>query len=170
MATQEISVFQNINLDGSGDATFEPYSVKESNVSGTYMDGMVVVFNDTANRDKIIGRSFIPQDYVGTAEIVPVWSSETTSNNAAWDFGYRGIGGDDTETFDQATPVEEVGIIDAAPSAKFERNTPTISLTSANLAAGDEFCWALHRNGTTGSDTLADAVLLFDVRLKYSDA
>ena len=153
--------------DTGGDVFFEPYSIKATNDN---WDSLIVVFNDTAARDGLHGRFDVPQNYVGTANVVIVWSSTATSGDVEWDFDYRAVGGNDTESLDQATAQESVNSNDTAPSATNERMEISISLTDGNFAAGDTVEWALFRDGTDVGDTISAAVMLFDLYFEYADA
>lgn len=168
MATHEISILNHsAKPDTSGDVFIEPYSVKATNDN---FDHNVLIFNDSGTRIGFYGMFQVPQDYVGTALIKPIWTSTATSGNCLWDFDYRAIGGDDTESLDQATNQESVTVTDAAPSAVNERLKPTITPTSGNFAAGDTVEFYFVRDGADASDTMAAAAMIFDVIFSYSDA
>jgi hypothetical protein len=175
MATHGISILGHATIpDASGKVWQEPYSLLATNDVWKHL---VFRFDeDGANnaqistRVGIYGVFVVPNNYVGTAAIVPMWTSTVTSGNCVFDFDYRAISGDDTESLDQSGTQESVSVTDAAPSAAHERNTPSMSLTSANLAAGDlvEFYFVV--DGTDGNDTLAGARLLHDLVFSYADA
>ncbi len=167
MATHRIPILAGASPDNSGDVFSEPYSVKATNGLWDYP---VWVFNDTATRIGLRGKFDVPQNYVGTAKIIVHWTSTAVTGDVEWDFDYRAIGGDDTESLDQATAQETVNINDTAPSAVNERMTATLTLTAANLAAGDTAQFELFRDGTDAGDTLAAAVTVHDVLFEYADA
>lgn len=169
MATHRIPIlgFQT-KPDTSGNVFFEPYSVKATNDNWGHM---VAVFNGaTGTRMLLYGAFNVPANYVGTAKIIVHWTSTATSGDVEWDFDYRAIGGDDTESLDQATAVESVNQNDTAPSATDERMTCTLALTSANLAAGDTVEFILARDDSDAGDTLAGAVTVHSVLFEYADA
>ncbi len=170
MATFRMSIMGALAPDSTGNAFFEPYAIKASNDTFQHL---VAILNDAASDCGFYGTFNVPKNYVGTAKIIPVWTSTATSGNAEFGFAYRAIGGDDAESLDQASFQEgPLYVQDAAPSASHERNTPSISLTSANLAADDtvEFYFFRDNNSTGGADDMAAAVILHDLIFEYADA
>lgn len=112
----------------------------------------------------------IPKDYVGSATLVIVWTSTITTGDVVWDFEYRAVGGDDSESLDQAGTQESVSVTDTAPSAANERMEATIALTSANFAVDDEVEFYFARDGTDAADTMAGAAMLFSLIFQYARA
>ena len=168
MATRRKSLLEGDLLpDTSGNVFFEPYSIKATN--DIFKHG-VWIFNDTATKLQIFGTCDIPKEYVGTASIIIVWTSTATTGNVVWDFDYRAVGGNDTESLDQATFQESVTVTDAAPTAANNRLEVSVNLTSANLAADDTFEFAIGRDGADAADTMAAAAILVDVFLQFNDA
>lgn len=168
MATHRIPILGWATLpDTSGSVFLEPYPVKATN---DRWDNAVWVFNDTATRLELHGTFEVPQNFVGTAKVGIVWTTTATSGDVEWDFDYRAIGGDDTESFDQNTDQESVNSNDTAPSAAHERMVLTIDLTGTNFAAGDTVEFKIARDGTDAGDTIAAAVQLWGVYFQYADA
>jgi len=167
LATHQLPILRSggAKPDTSGNVFEEPYSIKATN---DVWDPLVVVFNDTATKDKWHGTFTVPQNYVGTAAIIPIWTSTATSGNVVWEFGYRTVGGDDTTSLDQSGTEEAPTVTDAAPTAAHRRLTPTISPTSANFAAGETVEFYIARDGTA-ADTMAAAALLFELIFQYLD-
>jgi hypothetical protein len=130
----------------------------------------VYVFDNTATKDEAHGSFTVPKNYVGTANIIPVWSTTATSGDVEWDFEYRAVGGNDTESLDQATAQESVNSNDTAPSAAHERMEISISLTDGNFAADDTVQFRIGRDGTDAGDTIAAAVYLVGLLFEYADA
>src|SRR3990172_8672711 len=129
MATHEPSILGfNSGPDASGSVFVEPYSIKATN--DVWRDHHII-FNDTATRDLFYGQFTVPQNYVGTALLVIIWTAQVTSGNVVWDFDYRTVGGDDTTSLDQAGVEESVTVTDAAPGATDRRLRVTIALTAA---------------------------------------
>lgn len=168
MATKRVPIigWQSVP-DGTGEVTFEAFDVVATNDAWKHM---VLSFQDTANRHGIYGAFRVPDDFVGTAKLEVKWTSATTTGDVEWDFDYRAIGGDDSESLDQATAQESVNSNDTAPSAAFELMSIEIALTSGNFAAGDIVEFFLARDGTDAGDTIADNVLLFEALFQYADA
>jgi hypothetical protein len=151
--------------DASGDVFFEPYSIKATN---DVWDRLVAIFNDTATRIGLHCGFTVPKDYASNAKIIVVWTSTATSGDVEWDFDYRAVGGDDTESLDQAGTQESVNLNDTAPSAAHERMETALSLTSGNLAADDEVEGTLFRDGADAGDTMAAAAIVFQVLFEYT--
>ena len=167
MAIQRISILGFTTVpDGGGNVFFESAAVKATNA---VWDRLVAVFNDTASRDGLHGSFDVPQNYVDTANLIVVWTSVATSGNAIWDFDYRAVGGNDSESLDQTGNQESVSVTDAAPSATDERMEVSISLTDGNFAAGDTVLFTLFRDGTD-SDTINGALQLVGLFFEYADA
>lgn len=155
--------------DASGDVFFEPASVKGTN---DFFDGLVLVFNDSGNDDELFGRFQVPQNYSGSAKLVIVWTTTATSGDVEWGIAYRAVGGNDTESLDQATAQEALlsGNNDTAPSATDERMEFLITLTEGNFAIGDTVQFILSREGADAGDTLAAAVRVYGLFFEYADA
>lgn len=168
MATIRIPILgANTIPDESGDVFFEPYSIKATN---DVWDYLVAIFNDSGNRDGLRGKFDVPQNYVDSANIIVVWTATATSGDVEFDFDYRCVGGNDTESLDQAGTQETVNQNDTAPSAVNERMEATLALTDGNFAAGDTCQFELFRDGTDGGDTMAAAAIVHDVLFEYADA
>jgi hypothetical protein len=168
MATHRLPVFSfAARPDDSGRVYLEPLDVSGSN---DQWDHFVWVLEDSGTKIGIHGSVEVPQNYVGTAVLVVVWTTPATSGDVVFDFDYRAVGGNDTESLDQAGTQEAVTVTDTAPSAAFERMEAEIALTSANLAAGDTLQFLLSRDGAQAADTLAADCLIVGAYLKYADA
>jgi hypothetical protein len=157
--------------DATGRCWFETFDVSATNDVWKYM---VARLKDPTGTQwhGFYGQFTVPQNYVGTALIKPSWTSSATSGNCQFRFTYRAVGGDDAESLDQTSNQEQVSpSVDVAPSAAFERNKPTITLTSANLAAGDTVQFLFERGDPNGStDTMAADATIHDLIFSYSDA
>ncbi len=168
MATHQISLLGgNINPDTTGNLYFEPYSVKTTN---QLTKNIVAVFDDTSTKIGFQGEFIVPQNYVGNAAIIPIWSTSATSNAVIWCFEYRNVGGDDTTSLDQSTWQELVSASDNAPTAANRRLTPIISPTSGNFTAGSTVQYFFTRRGDdTGRDTMTCFATLIDLMFQYTD-
>ena len=153
--------------DASGNVFFEPYDVKATN---DVWDRLVCIFNDTATRLGLKGGFTIPKNYVGTPKIVVVWTATAITGNVVWDFDYRAVGGNDTESLDQAGTQESVTVTDAAPTAVNNRLEASMALTAANLAIDDEVEFEVFRDGADAADTMAAAGIVFNILFEYVDA
>lgn len=166
MATITMSIFGGIQPDTSGSVSLTTLDVLATN---DFFKPPILEFEDTATKIGAHGTFEVPENYVGTPVITPVWSSSATSGDAVWDFDYRAIGGDDAESLDQATAQEALTVTDAAPSASHERNKPTMSATGSNLAAGDTVEFIVSRDGAS-ADTIAASIYLIGLLFTYNDA
>lgn len=153
--------------DTTGSVWLEPY---DNIATNDVWKHLVIVYSDTATRIGIYGTFQVPQNYVGSAKLVPVWTTAATSGDVEWDCDYRAVTGNDAESLDQAGNQESVNQNDTAPSAVHERMEVEITLTSGNFAAGDTVEFFFARDGTDGGDTIAASVLLFDLMFQYADS
>lgn len=168
MATHIVPILGvNTIPDTSGSVYMEPFSVKATNDVWGFL---VFIFADTATRIGLRGLFRVPQNYIGTAAILVEWTSTATSGDVEWDVDYRAIGGNDAESMDQAGTQETVNSNDTAPTAANNRLSFSLSLTSANLVAGDLVEFELFRDGTDGGDTMAAAAILFGAYFSYADS
>ena len=168
MATRRVPIFNWACLpDSAGEVFFEPLSVKGTN---DVFDRLLLVFNDTASRKGIAGSLSVPGDYVATANLIIVWTTTATSGDVEWDFDYRAVGGNDTESLDQTGTQESVNSNDTAPSAAWERLEISIALTDGNFTADDTVLFELFRDGSDAGDTMAAAALIFEAFFEYADA
>lgn len=159
--------------DGSSKCWEEPLPILATN---DVWGRMIYRFDEDGNNNAQLttrvglhGGFAIPENYVGTPKIVIVWSATVTSGNCVWDFDYRAVGGDDSESLDQAGTQESVSVTDVAPSSAWNRLEAEVALTAGNLAAEDEVEFTLFVDGTDGSDTLAGARILFNLFFEYAD-
>jgi len=153
--------------NSSGSVFFEPYNIKATN---DVWDRLVCIFNDTATRIGLAGGFTVPKNYVGSAKLIIVWTSTATTGDVEWDFDYRAVGGDNTESLDQAGTQQSVNLNDTAPSAANRRMECSIVLTDSNFAVDDEVEFELFRDGTDAGDTMAAAAIVFSVMFEYADA
>ncbi len=170
MATIQVSALTGgVAPDSTGRCWLEPYDVFASN---DVWKNLIYRFKNPAGGEAhgFYGTFTVPQNYVGTATMVPVWTSTATSGNCRWRFTYRAVGGDDTESLDQSGNQEQVSVTDVAPTAAQRRLTPTMSLTAGNFAAGDTVEFLFERNDDTGVDTMAADAVVFDLIFQYSDS
>lgn len=164
MATD--TILSGAKPDTSGEVYRDAF---ENHATNDRWKGEVVAFEDGSTKTGLSGHITI-RDLTGfTAVSLDIyWTSATTSGDVEWDLEYRCVGGDDTESLDQTSQQEAVNSNDTAPSAAFERQKISISLTFSNFAAGDTFQFDLSRDKTDAGDTLADEALVFDAVLNWS--
>lgn len=168
MATLRKSILGiNTKPDTSGNVYFDSYANHATNDVWPFN---LFVFTDSGTRIGIYGTFDVPQNYVGGAKFIMVWTSATTSGDVEWDVDYRAVGGNDTESLDQSGSQESLNVADTAPSAAHERLTAELSATAGNFAAGDTVEFGAFRDGTDAGDTHAASALLVDVLFEYTDA
>lgn len=167
MATHRIPIINWATVpDTSGSVWVAAYDEFATN---DVWDRLVVAFADGSTRIGLRGGFNVPKNYAGTASIIVVWTATVTSGDIVWDFDYRGVGGNDTESLDQAGTQESVTVTDTAPGAANRRLETSLSLTSANLEVDDEVTFELFRDGTDVADTMASNALLFGLYFQFSD-
>lgn len=168
MATRRVNIIDwSTKPDDSGEVYLEPYNVRATNDVWKHH---VVIFEDGSTRTGLYGTFQVPQGYVDTANLIIIWTTVATTGDVEWDFDYRAVGGDDTESFDQTGTQESVNINDTAPSASHERMVATVSLSDANFSPGDLVEFFFARDKSDAGDTISDATILFGLFLEYSDA
>lgn len=158
--------------DATGDAFFEPYSILATNDLFRHLILRCGANNAAAPTVKagVYGKFHVPNDYNtgGTVTCEVYWTTTLTTGDVVWDLDYRAIGGDDTESLDQATFQEALTVTDTAPSAVNERQLATMTFTASNLAVGDTVEFFFGRDGAAGGDTLAGSALVHEVIFKYT--
>ena len=167
MATYRVPILGHATNPDPGDTVFfEPYTI---NATNDVWAPLVAIFPDDSTRTGLHGVFAVPQNYNDGADVVIVWTSTATAGDVEWDFDYRAVGGNDSESLDQAGTQESVNSNDTAPGTAHYRLVFTIALTDGNLAAGDTVEWALFRDGTDGGDTMAADAMLFELFFEYED-
>jgi hypothetical protein len=171
MATIRKSILgANTVLDAVGDSYFEPYNILATNDIFRHLILRMGANNAAAPTVKsgAYGAFLVPQDFASGATIYIYWTSTLTSGDAVFDFDYRAVGGNDSESLDQTTFQESVSVTDTAPSATNELMQASVSLTSSNLAAGDLVEFYFARDGTDAADTLAGSALVHHLVFEYT--
>lgn len=167
MAIHRISILGAHTVpDSSGNVFLEPYSIKATNGTWKYL---ILVFNPGSAREGVYGKFAVPANYVSGAGLRIRWTSTAISGDVEWDFDYRAVGGNDTESLDQATAQESVNANDTAPSATDERMDILIPLTDGNFEAGDSVPFFFAHDGTDIGDTIAAAMQVHGAFFEYAD-
>ncbi len=168
MATHRIPIIGHATKpDDTGDCTQQSFA--EIATNGVW-DFLVWVFGSTTVRHGFYGTFTVPENYVAGAKIVVSWSTDQTTGTVEWDFDYRAVGGDDTESLDQTGTQETVNVGDVAPSAIWERMNVDLSLTDGNFNPGDTVEFYMVRDGTDGGDNLGGVGgVLFTLEFVYTD-
>lgn len=168
MATIRYPILGAFTLpDGSGDVFFEPSSIK---LTSDLYPALVLVFNNTANKDSLFGRFHVPQNYVSAPAIKIEWfaANTTASVAAVWDFDYRAIAiGEDG---DPTTHQESLTVTETAPTTAWLTVLSSLAMTAGNLAAGDTLDFILSRDGADANDDMLFAALVRGLYFQYSDA
>lgn len=152
--------------DASGSVFMEPSATKLTN---DLYPRLVWCFNDTATKISLYGSFGVPKNFVSAPALVYRWATSVTTGNVQWSADYRAIA--DGESFDPTTHQESVnsGAVAVPGTAWLEKET-TINLTAANLAADDLVEFLASRDGNSGNDTAAAALLLLGLFFQYQDA
>ena len=156
--------------DNTGRCFFQPYDVTATN---DIFKQMVLILNDPAASQNhgVYGKFRIPVNYIGTPKVVVVWTATAITGTCLFAFDYRAVGGDDTESLDQASFQEQIDISDVAPGAVNRKLEVSGALTAGNFAADDEVEFYFYRDGTTGAptDTMAAAAIVHGLYFEYTD-
>lgn len=132
-------------------------------------NSLIFVASSTSAKTGFHGKFHVPEGFNGSvASVQLLWTCPSTTGDKVWDLDYRAIGGDDTESLDQATWQESLTITDACPSAAFERNLITFNLTASNLAADDTVEFYIAIDGADAADTGDSDAEIHDLVFKYS--
>jgi len=168
MATHRIGILGwNTAPDAGGQVFFEAYNVKATN---DIFRHLALIFNNSGATNGIYGAFVVPANYVGSPVFKLYWTSTAITGNIKMDLDYRAIGGNDTESLDQATFQENLTVTDTAPSAVNERMEATMAATAGNFAADDIVEFFLTRESGNAADTMAAAVQIHGFTFEYSDA
>ena len=166
MATHELPILGAGTIpDTSGEVFMEPYSVKDT---GTILDPLVTIFNDSSTKIGLKSVFQVPQNYVGTAKLNIYWNANATTGDCIWDLSYltrsagEDMGAAATDTTDTVTT--------GTNATAFNLNKSAMTLTSGDFSAGDIVSFELFRDGANASDTLAAAAILFYASFEYADA
>jgi len=151
--------------DTSGVVFFESYSVKATN---KVWIREVCIFDAGNTRNGIHGGFQVPQNYVGSANLIIPWTAIVTSGDVEWDLDYRAVAAG--ESLDQTGNDESVNLNDLAPSAINELQVLSIALTDTNFVVGDEVEYEFFRDQVDTGDTMSGAAILFGLYFEYADA
>lgn len=157
--------------DTSGNVFQEPYTILASNDVWGYLIWRFGSSNAAAptTRFGLRGQFAVPKNYVGSPKIIVVWTATVTTGDVVYDFDYRAVGGNDTESLDQAGTQESVTVTDTAPGAANRRLEAQLTLTAGNLAIDDTLQFELFRDGTDAADTMAASGIVHDVLFEWTD-
>ena len=166
MATHRISILgAGTTPDTSGDVFFEPYSVTDT---ATIADPMILNFALGSTRQGAHGSFQVPQNFVGTVQVIVLWVANATTGNAIFEFDYIAVA--DTQDPGAAVTESDTNTLGTDGTA-FRLNTTTITgITSGNFAIGDQVVFTLFRDQADANDTLAVDALVLGVLFEYADA
>lgn len=163
--TFNLPIYDGLAPDTSGNCWWESSGIALTN--DLYPTRQVLRFKDTSTLIYAYASFRVPQNYVGTAKFTYRYAVNATSGNASLKCNYKSVA--DGESFDPTTADETPAADTAAvPGTAFLEKERTISLTSANLVAGDVVEFAFGRDGA-GSDTVAADLLLLGLWFTYAD-
>lgn len=166
MATHKLSILgDGLKPDNSGAVYQQPYTVEDS---AAVIDPLVWILEDSGTKIGLSGKFKIPENYVGTAKITVLWNANATSGAAVFDLSYlarttgEDMGAAATDTTDTVTTTTN--------GTAFNLNESSMTLTSADFAAGDTVPFEVFRDGANASDTLAVSAIIWDIVFEYADA
>lgn len=166
MATHRLSLGHWPLLpDNSGNVWFEPAAVTQTN---DRYPQFVARFKDSATKDSLGFRFQVPQNYIGNAKFVIVWTSTATTGNVVWTVDYSSAG--PTASLDPSADEESLTVTTAAPGSSQNGVVSSMTATAADLASGDICQGKISRNGASGSDTMAADAVAYDAYFEYTDA
>jgi hypothetical protein len=169
MAVHHIAILGSSTVpDASGNVWQEPWDVLATNDMWPYLIWRFK--NAGAVKISLYGSFRVPHNFVGSALIVPEWTTLATTGNAVWGFAYRVVTGSNVNSLDQTGNNEAVSVTAAAPGAAARLMVPTITPTSANFAADARVQYQFSRDKSSGSDTLAADAALHGLNFQYADA
>lgn len=168
MATHQIDILSLLLPDSSGSVYWTSFDQLAAN---DVWKGPVLAMVDGGATDVFAYGFFtVPQNYVGSAAFIPVWSSATITGNVVLGVEYRTVGGDDTASLDQSGSEEDVTVTDAAPTAAWRRLTPSIAPTAGNFSPGETVEFRLSLDGSNAACTIAATIAFFQLLFQYADA
>jgi len=169
MATHRISIITAFTKpDNNGNTIFEPAAINFG--SNDRYNHMLLAFKSQTAKEGIAGKFTVPKNYVGSANLIVVWSTTAVAGDVDWEFNYTAVGGDAAESLDPAADQEApADAVDTASGTARQRQSVTIALTSGNLAADDEVLFNFFRDAAAAGDTLAATAYLFALLFEYAD-
>lgn len=156
-------------------AIWQPYTVLATN--DVWKHGVWIFGSNNAAaptvRILIYGSFIVPRNYSAATTDPTIriyWTSTGTANDCVWDFDYRTVSGNDTTSLDQAGTEEALTVTDTAPGAANRLLETSVTLTRANLAAGEVVEFLFGRDGADAADTMAFSAILHNLGFRYDDA
>lgn len=166
MATHRIPILgANTVPDSSGDVFFEPYTVKDTGPAA--WDGLVLIFNESGAKDGIRSNFRVPENYVGSAKFLVVWTANATTGNLNMDLSYLNRSG--AEDMGAAYESTDDNATSTKSGTAFQRTELTITPTAGDFVAGDECLYELFRDSLDVADTLGSPAIIFGIYFEYSD-
>ncbi len=159
--------------DSSGNVYFEPFTIVASSsaFSNPFFKHGNFSFLDSTTKDCLYGLTTVPKDLATstTPTFTPVWTASSTSGNIVWEIAYRDVGGDDATVLNSTTAQVTASTTDAAPSAIFNRLTPSINASTTVLTRGDTLEYRFCRDGSDSSDTMSATATLQSLLFNYDN-
>ena len=170
MATQEVSILNDIHFDTAGDTWLEPYDVLATNDVWRH----IVICLGLNLTSGFYGQFTVPQSYVSVPALALVLSTTATYDGGVFRFAflYRTVGGDNTTSLDQGTPEQTLTFAPQPGSVAHNRLYPVTSL-SGSFAAGEtiEYYFVRDMNMvfSASPDGVPAAAYLHDLLFQFSD-
>lgn len=136
-------------------------------------DFPVLAFIDNSAKESAHAALVLPDDFPATPSAVSFdvsWTSAVTTGNFQIDIDYRVVGGNDTESLDQATVQEALTVADVAPSVAHRRLLVNLAATASNFnsAASKVLELTLSRDGVDEVTSIAGEVFVVGLLLKFT--
>ena len=167
MATHRLPIGFGSLFPDNEFASFIPYDLVDT---GTTRNAIVLNF-DAASDGEVSGTFEVPQNWVGTTNLIVKWTSEGTSGNFDIEFLHRAVA--DTQRVDtNTTPATQTNtLIAAAPTGSAgELEEDSISLTTTDWAVGEMIQFQFRRDANDATnDTLASDAQVWQLLIEYSD-
>lgn len=109
----------------------------------------------------------VPANFDGSraTTVTIVWRSTATSGAVVWNARYRAIASG--ESNDPSTWQESLAVTTTTNGTARCENYSTMTMTAANLTAGDTMLWMIGRDKSSGSDTMSADAEVICVKYEY---
>ena len=168
MATFRIPMFgPGLRLNDVGNVRFE--TMQSTVFNGGTNDEFVAVFPDSDADDKLFGSFKIPENFVGSPNLIVPWTANTTSNNVVIRHVVYAIA--DGEDIDPVSATGSGSNTNAAPAVAGQLQSSVRAL-SGSYAANDIVRVEIGRNSGNAADTMEgiDVFMFYaSIMFRYAD-
>ncbi len=164
MATLQLDITDGFR-PSNANVWWEPYSAKDA---GAILDPLVLTYSNSSTKDGANNSFVVPQNYVGTAQLIVLWNVNATTGDAIFDLSY--LNRTDAEDMGAAAQSTTDTVTLTTDGTAFNLNTSTMTLTASDFVAGDISMVELFRDTANASDTLAADLMVHKIIFQYADA